>query len=115
MFAVFHTLRTETGRNGLYTRCMTYRETFLNELDREAASNRRVLERVPVGKNSWKPHPKSMELGHLASMVATMLGWIAMMIEENEIDFMPVGGEPRKTQILEGRQAMLDALDAGVA
>jgi len=94
---------------------MTYRETFLNELDREAASNRKVLERVPEGMNTWKPHPKSMELGYLASMIATMLGWIAMMIEENEIDFMPVGGQPRRTQVLEGRQAMLNALDTGVA
>ena len=38
-------------------------------------------ERVPEGSNDWKPHEKSMELGKLAALVATMLGWIAFMIE----------------------------------
>jgi len=94
---------------------MTYRETFLTELEREAVSNRRVLERVPEGKNSWKPHPRSMELGYLASLVAEMLGWIGMMIEEDSIDFNPPGGPPRRTQVLEGREALLRSLDAGVA
>jgi uncharacterized damage-inducible protein DinB len=94
---------------------MTYRETFLNELDREADANRRVLERVPEGRNTWKPHPKSMELGYLASMVATMLGWIAMMLHDEGVDFLPPGKEPLKTKVIEGRAAMLEALDKGVA
>lgn len=94
---------------------MIYRETFLGELEREAASNRRVLERVPEGSNAWKPHPRSMELGYLASLVAEMLGWIAMMIEDDSIDFNPPGGEPRRTIVLEGRAALLQSLDDGVA
>lgn len=36
---------------------------FLQLLEREAAANRRVLERVPEGRNSWKPHERSMEMG----------------------------------------------------
>jgi len=94
---------------------MTYRETFLTELEREAASNRRVLERVPEGRNSWKPHPRSMELGYLASMVASMLGWIRMMVEDDSIDFHPPGGQPTRTQVLEGRAALLGELDAAVS
>jgi uncharacterized damage-inducible protein DinB len=94
---------------------MTFRETFLIELEREAASNRRVLERVPEGRNDWKPHPRSMELGYLASMVASMLGWIGMMVEDDSIDFHPPGGEPRRTQVLEGRGALLRELDEAVA
>jgi uncharacterized damage-inducible protein DinB len=94
---------------------MTFVETFLTELEKEAASNRRVLEQVPEGLNSWKPHPRSMELGYLASMVASMLGWIEMMIEDDSIDFAPVGGEPMRTPVQEGREALLRELDRSVA
>jgi uncharacterized damage-inducible protein DinB len=94
---------------------MTYREAFLNELDREADANRRVLERVPEGKNTWKPHPKSMELGYLATTVANMLGWIDLVINQDGIDFNPPGGEPLKTKVLESRAERIEALDRGLA
>lgn len=55
-------------------------------MKREAAINRRALEVVPEGKNDWKPHPKSMPLGYLAALVATMPNWIAMIIEKDELD-----------------------------
>jgi len=40
-------------------------------------TTRRVLERVPTDKLSWKPHPKSMSLGELALHVAMSPGYIA--------------------------------------
>ena len=43
-------------------------DMFLMELDQEAATTRRMLERVPNDKLGWKPHAKSMTLGELASM-----------------------------------------------
>ena len=43
---------------------MKMTELFLGELDREAGSTRRTLERVPEGRNDWKPHEKSMPLGY---------------------------------------------------
>jgi uncharacterized damage-inducible protein DinB len=49
----------------------TIRE-FLDELEQEAPPTRRALERVPVGKLTWKPHPKSLSLGQLAMHVATI-------------------------------------------
>ncbi len=45
------------------------------ELDREASSTRKMLERVPEGKNEWTPHAKSMTLGKLATHVATLPRW----------------------------------------
>ena len=36
------------------------------EFQEEAAITKRVLERVPEDKLTWKPHPKSMTLGQLA-------------------------------------------------
>ena len=65
---------------------MKMTQFFLDQLKREAAINRRALGVVPEGKNAWKPHPKSMPLGYLAALVATMPGWIAMMIEQDELD-----------------------------
>jgi uncharacterized damage-inducible protein DinB len=61
-------------------------ELFLGELEREGKSTRKVLERVPEGKNAWKPHEKSMNLGYLAALVAQMPGWVDMMINTEELD-----------------------------
>ena len=71
---------------------MTLTDLFLGELDREAPLTRRVLERVPEGRNDWKPHDKSMPLGRLAALVAGMPSWLAMMIDKNEFDLNPPGG-----------------------
>src|SRR6185295_8621472 len=50
---------------------------LLAELEQEAATTRRVLERIPQAHLSWKPHPKSMSLGQLALHVATVPGNVA--------------------------------------
>jgi hypothetical protein len=42
----------------------------LKEFDQEMASTRRLLERIPNEKGTWKPHQKSFALGHLAQLVA---------------------------------------------
>lgn len=49
---------------------MTIAEQLSAELTREAATTRRLLERVPEEHFAWKPHPKSMSLGQLATDVA---------------------------------------------
>ena len=51
---------------------MSIAESFLAEIDQEAATTKRVLERVPGDKLSWKPHEKSMSLGQLALHTATI-------------------------------------------
>ena len=71
---------------------MKLTDLFLAQLKRETAISLRVLQRVPEGKSDWKPHEKSMALGYLASLVATMPGWIAMAILQDSIDFSPPGG-----------------------
>jgi uncharacterized damage-inducible protein DinB len=50
---------------------------LLAELDQEAATTRRVLERIPQAHLTWKPHPKSMSLGQLALHVAMVPGNVA--------------------------------------
>jgi uncharacterized damage-inducible protein DinB len=56
---------------------MTIAQTLLAELEQEAQTTRRVLERIPQAHLPWKPHPKSMSLGQLALHVATVPGNVA--------------------------------------
>jgi hypothetical protein len=68
-------------------------EAFAAQLEREAAISRRSLATVPEGKPDWKPHEKSMPLGYLATLVATMPSWIAMQVTRDSLDLKPPSGE----------------------
>ena len=46
-------------------------DPLLMELDQEAQTTKRVLERIPDDKLAWKPHPKSFSLGQLALHIAS--------------------------------------------
>ena len=59
---------------------------LLAELEQEAETTRRVLERIPQAHLTWKPHPKSMSLGQLALHVATVPGNVA---EFASVDTVP--------------------------
>src|SRR4029453_6137493 len=59
---------------------MAMTQAFIDELKREGATTRRVLERVPQDKLTWKPHPKSFSLGELALHIAQVPGAIADLI-----------------------------------
>lgn len=94
---------------------MKLTEYFLAQLDREAASSRRALERVPEGRGDWKPHEKSMPLGYLATLVATIPSWIVMMVKQDELDMNPPGGSRFRPQIVETSAGLIEALDKAVA
>lgn len=89
---------------------MQMTELFAAELEREAAATRRVLERVPEGRNDWKPHDKSMTLGRLATLAATMLGWIGVMVNDDSFDFRPQGKEPFQEPERQTRSELVEAL-----
>jgi uncharacterized damage-inducible protein DinB len=95
---------------------MKLTELFLAELDREAAITRRALERVPEGRDDWRPHEKSMPLGRLAGLVAIMPSWLTMMIEKEEFDLKPPAGSTSQFQRqLKTNKELLQALEDGVA
>ncbi len=71
---------------------MKMTELFSAQIERESPISRRVLERVPEGRPDWKPHEKSMPLGYLATLVATMPSWMVMAIAQGELDLDPPGG-----------------------
>ncbi len=66
---------------------MTIAEKFLAELQQEAATTRKILERVPFDKPDWKPHEKSMPLVHLATHVAEIPFWLETTVTTDELDF----------------------------
>jgi len=66
---------------------ITFAQAFATELEAETISTRKCLERIPVELFGWKPHPKSMELGYLALLVAEIPLWITHMIQHEDIDY----------------------------
>lgn len=93
---------------------MKLAELFLEQLEKEAVSSRRALERVPEGRNDWKPHPKSMALGYLASLVASMPSWVELMVKQDQLDLgAPESGNFRP-KIAESRKELLAMLDAAM-
>ena len=95
---------------------MKLNELFLGELDREGPLTRRVLERVPEGRNDWQPHKKSMPLGRLAALVAGMPSWLAMMIDKSEFDLNPPGGSSGSFQTdIRSTGDLVKTMEAGVA
>ena len=72
---------------------MTLTQLFMAELEREAPRTRRALEQVPLDRDDWTPHPKSMPLGRLAGLVASMPSWIGLIIEQDELNLTPPPGQ----------------------
>jgi uncharacterized damage-inducible protein DinB len=85
-------------------------EKLLPEFDEEMVTTRRVIERVPTDKGEWKPHPKSFALGHLTQLVATMPGWIARTLSEDDMNL--AGGAGYSFQKTESLLEQFDKLVA---
>jgi uncharacterized damage-inducible protein DinB len=56
------------------------------DLDGELATTRRMLERIPDGKEDWRPHEKSRSLGELSTHVAQLPGFGILMLTTDEYD-----------------------------
>ena len=68
---------------------MSIANALLAELEQESLTTRRVLERVPQSRLSWKPHTKSMSLGQLALHIATVPGNVAELAVQDTIPAPP--------------------------
>lgn len=60
---------------------------FIGELQHEAATTRKILERIPEDKFDYKPHEKSMTFGRLAVHVAEMIDWAKTTVTTDGLDF----------------------------
>jgi uncharacterized damage-inducible protein DinB len=82
----------------------------LREFDTEMASTRRLIERVPSERGTWKPHEKSFALGHLTQLVAWMPGWIGRSLREPDLDLAVSAAYS-----FESTETLLGTFDANVA
>ena len=84
----------------------------LSEFDREIGVTRRVLARVPDDRLSWGPHPRSMTLGRLATHLASLPGWLPLILNEARFDLSVL---PASAVVDDTSAAILARFDAGVA
>jgi uncharacterized damage-inducible protein DinB len=83
---------------------------LLQELELEAKTTRRVLERVPDGQLTWRPHEKARTLGQLALHVATVPGGVAEIARQSQIQ-APQFTDPSPNSAAE----LIPALDQSIA
>ncbi|MDQ2975245.1 MAG: DinB family protein [Acidobacteriota bacterium] len=84
---------------------------ILQELEEEARTTRRVLERVPDDKLAWRPHPKARTLGELALHVAMVPGGVAELVASPSPAQVPDFAEATPKSASE----LIPALDQGIA
>jgi len=87
-------------------------EPMVAELRQEAATTRRVLERVPADKLEWRPHPHSMSAGQLAMHIALVPGSITKLAQLDQFDVSAANFNPPQPGSLE---EILTTLDASIA
>ena len=83
---------------------------LLAELEQEAQTTRRVLERIPQAHLSWKPHPKSMSLGQLALHVATVPGNVAELAALDTVPEPPAFVQPEAATASELVPSLTDSV-----
>lgn len=93
---------------------MTIAESLIEELKREAAVTRRLLERVPEDRLSWKPHVKSMTLGELAHHIAILPHAITELVSElvREVPTVP---RPQAESVAELLSKLTASVDSAIA
>jgi uncharacterized damage-inducible protein DinB len=90
---------------------MPISQMLLPEIDRETSILRKLLERVPDDKLTWKPHDRSMTLGRLASHCAELPG---MAIGTVKLDKLEFSGD-RKPYEAASAVELVETLDKNVA
>lgn len=65
---------------------LRHRDVLLAEFDRETGATRRLLACAPDGRFEWRPHPRSRSLGELATHMAELPGWVAVIATTSGFD-----------------------------
>jgi uncharacterized damage-inducible protein DinB len=61
-------------------------DAIVMELSQEAATTRRLLERIPAQHLTWKPHERSMTMGRLSTHIAEIPGWVSTILDKDGFD-----------------------------
>jgi uncharacterized damage-inducible protein DinB len=65
---------------------MNIKEILLAQIKKEAASTKRILEKVPFDEPEWKPHDRSMTIQRLASHIAEIPQWMGRILSADSFD-----------------------------
>ena len=90
-------------------------KSLLPEFDHEMRTTRAVLARVPEADAGWRPHPKSMTMGQLASHVTNIVRWCAGTFEVPELDLASADAARYAAPKFETTEKLLEQFDANVA
>ena len=90
---------------------MALPDALLPEFDQEMAVTRLVLERLPESAFGWRPHPRSFDLGTLASHLAQIPRWGTSILNREVHDLEATGPPP---SALPSVAAILERFDGHV-
>src|SRR5713101_5190386 len=85
-------------------------DSLLMEMDQEAQTTKRVLDRIPEDKLAWKPHPKAFSLGQLALHIASAPGAVATAAAQDTFE-APNFSQPEP----KSRQEVLETFSKSLA
>ena len=85
---------------------------LLKEMEQEALTTRKMLERVPTAYFSWQPHKKSMTVKQLATHIAELPGWVTMAVTTDGLDF---AANPYQQEEVNNTAELLDYFDRSLA
>ena len=94
---------------------MTIAKTLLPEFDHEMRTTRAVLARVPEADADWRPHPKSMTMGELASHVTNIVRWGGATFASEGLDLASPDAALFAPPKFETTQKLVEQFDANVA
>ncbi|EHQ27586.1 DinB family protein [Mucilaginibacter paludis] len=66
---------------------MSIIQMLVKEMEQEAQTTLKMLERVPDDKYQWSPHEKSMNIQQLATHIAELPTWVPLVLNTTELDF----------------------------
>lgn len=62
-------------------------EMLSKEMEEEAKTTRKMLERIPNDRFNWQAHEKSMTIQRLSTHIAELPSWVGMALFTDELDF----------------------------
>src|SRR5438874_1591200 len=87
---------------------MAIKDGLTAEFDHEMGTTRRLLERLADDKLAWRPHPRSMSLGGLATHLSNLPTWGQTILNEA---FYDLAISPPPQPELTSRAEILAAFD----
>lgn len=89
------------------------KQVLLAEFDVEMATTRPFLERVPLDRADFAPHPRSTKLGQLATHIARLVRFTGISLGTDELDFATA--DRSQWGPIETKEELMATFDSNVA